>query len=806
MQQLAAATRPPKRKRRETLPAIHPNPGVAAAYRRKIDLLLGEMHNSVHYWVGVAYRQNEPNTTLAMDEAPAAALGRILSALARRWNKKFKDAAPELAAYFATSTKDRADGALKLILKKSGFSVSFTTTPAARDAFIATVGENVALIKSIGAQYLSDVEQAVMRSVAAGGDLESLYKEIGDKVDLSLIGKGRKPGESDKSLLARTRRRAALICMDQNRKATATILRVRQQGLGITQAVWLHSGGGKEPRPEHVAWGRGHKRYDIAKGMWSEKDKKYVWPGTAINCRCVSLPVIPGFEDELGKDAFAKDMAMDATWIESQHPRDENGQFATVANGHVKPKTGSITGKVWDLASEISNKKKGFATSAEVKEAAAKLGLNPNMTQTQFYRWKKFFTKVDGPAKSVEINTSGKPMASKKEIADLQAQVKSAPVMSGEQKLTVLKQELAKTYGFEYSTGKSTEGISVFDKGIYGLQYVSESGSWGITKLDDDGTQELIAHGAGYLNAINAVQDFIATSDAPPKPAANPTKIVTALDTLMPEVGFKKEGVFSGIHYFVKDKLKYSYKPSTNSWTLLKKGDSGYFSEVKSGDDFQQLALISNGLGAEHATIVAAQHKAQKEAAKPPAKQVSVEEVGYKEGVPHTDHLSSILKASITKYTGSSYRGMNGALRNDLKGAGEDTLRNIKNIQKAFALSPPVKKETVVKRGFDFDGLKGMADAAGLASIDEMAVGMTLLDKGFVSTTHHEKASFGSIKTEIIVPVGAKALHIAPISLHKGENETLLPSGSKFLIESIDKHAITGHISSLRLRMVVNDS
>ncbi|WP_257785984.1 hypothetical protein [Burkholderia ubonensis] len=40
-----------------------------------------------------------------------------------------------------------------------------------------------------------------------------------------------------------TKRRAAFIAHNQNSKATATITRVRQEGLGITEAIWLHSHG-----------------------------------------------------------------------------------------------------------------------------------------------------------------------------------------------------------------------------------------------------------------------------------------------------------------------------------------------------------------------------------------------------------------------------------------------------------------------------------------------------------------------------------------------------------------------------------
>jgi uncharacterized protein with gpF-like domain len=92
-----------------------------------------------------------------------------------------------------------------------------------------------------------------------------------------------------------TKRRAALISRDQNNKATAVITRVRQQELGVAEAIWVHSTAGKTPRPTHVKAGRERVRYAIAEGWYDPHEKKNVWPGELINCRCVSRAVIPGF-------------------------------------------------------------------------------------------------------------------------------------------------------------------------------------------------------------------------------------------------------------------------------------------------------------------------------------------------------------------------------------------------------------------------------------------------------------------------------------------------------------------------------
>jgi len=236
----------------------------------------------------------QDSAVFAQDDAPAVILRRIMRALARRWQARFNELAPDLAEYFATNVSKRVDGALTAILVKHGFAVRFQSTALSRDVLAATTGENVALIKSIPQRYFTDIETEVMRSAAAGRDLQTLTEYLGPKVRLDRIGLGRRPGESNKSLAARTERRAELIARDQNNKATATRIRVRQHELGITEAIWVHSGGGREPRPDHVAWGAARKRYKISEGMWSEKEQQYIFPGELINCRCVSRSVIPG--------------------------------------------------------------------------------------------------------------------------------------------------------------------------------------------------------------------------------------------------------------------------------------------------------------------------------------------------------------------------------------------------------------------------------------------------------------------------------------------------------------------------------
>ena len=252
---------------------VRPNLGLEAKYRRKLDRLVQQMHDSLVYWLKAAYRANEPEISQAMDASPARTLQTAFRRLATRWQKRFDKAAPQLAAYFAKATKDRTDANMRGILKRAGFTVEFKMTAPMNDAYQAVIGEQVGLIKSIASQHLAEVEGLVMRSVQRGRDLGELATQLEERYGV-------------------TKRRAALISRDQNNKATATLTRVRQQGLGITEAVWQHSAGGRHPRPSHVA--ASGKRYEIAKGMLI--DGEYILPGEMINCRCISKAVVPGFD------------------------------------------------------------------------------------------------------------------------------------------------------------------------------------------------------------------------------------------------------------------------------------------------------------------------------------------------------------------------------------------------------------------------------------------------------------------------------------------------------------------------------
>jgi SPP1 gp7 family putative phage head morphogenesis protein len=259
-----------------TLRPIRASAALRVQYEKRLLALIDEMQRSILHWISASWRQNTPETIIyASDESPVAELQIAMTKLGRRWLKRFDALADSLADYFATSVKQRCDASLQADLRKAGMSIKFRMTPAMRDAFNAVRAENVNLIRSIATQHLTQVETLVMQSVSAGRDLKTLTNQLEKSYGV-------------------TRRRASLIARDQNNKATASMRRARETAVGVTEGIWMHSGGGKEPRPEHKAFS-GH-RFPLAEGHDFHDGFGAVLPGQAINCRCTWRAVLPGFD------------------------------------------------------------------------------------------------------------------------------------------------------------------------------------------------------------------------------------------------------------------------------------------------------------------------------------------------------------------------------------------------------------------------------------------------------------------------------------------------------------------------------
>lgn len=251
--------------------------GVRFRYQRQMLALIEEMNASILYWLEAQYKKTPPALAMDAKPTPSKAMQKRFKEIARQWQKRFDEAAPKIAQAYLRGSFKATDSAMRRALAEAGISVKFKMSAAMRDAFNASLNENVGLIKSIPQHYLNQVEGIVARNYAAGRDLATMVKEL-------------------RSLYPKAQRRAVLIARDQSNKANSVVEDARRLQLGITEAIWLHSGGGKHPRKNHQK--ADGTTYDVRKGCPVRDERtgvlEWIKPGQKINCRCVSRSVIPG--------------------------------------------------------------------------------------------------------------------------------------------------------------------------------------------------------------------------------------------------------------------------------------------------------------------------------------------------------------------------------------------------------------------------------------------------------------------------------------------------------------------------------
>ena len=268
---------------------IRPNIGLQREYRRKLLELVDEMYASVTWWIGAEYRRQLPRIMeydgKGMDASPAADLMKALRRRLRQWQRRFDEKSDMLAQWFAREAAKSASTAVAASVAGvtghtvAGIAVEFQMTRAMNNAIASIVFENTSLIRSLPQKAFLEIEGLVMRGARTGYDAGRLTDELQKRFGV-------------------TRRRAEFISRDQMNKATEALSRVRMQELGIAEAVWIHSGTPKQPRPTHLKFNG--QVFQLDQGLYDADAHRYVQPGELPNCYCTKRPLIPAYEKRRG--------------------------------------------------------------------------------------------------------------------------------------------------------------------------------------------------------------------------------------------------------------------------------------------------------------------------------------------------------------------------------------------------------------------------------------------------------------------------------------------------------------------------
>lgn len=221
-------------------------------------------------------------TPITQDVSPAVQARKALNRLKRRFDSLFSNRAPTIIERIFGDIDKSSQSSLTQSLKELSGGVTLKTPalPASLKTMMqAATMENVALIKSIPVDFHQQIEGAVMRSIQPGGnglqDVDEALSKYGGI----------------------TKRRAQFIARDQTSKVTAAMNSQRAQAVGVKKFVWVHSGGGAEPRRLHQQLSGQTFRFDDLP-IIDERTGERGLPGQAINCRCTMRPLVDFGEDE----------------------------------------------------------------------------------------------------------------------------------------------------------------------------------------------------------------------------------------------------------------------------------------------------------------------------------------------------------------------------------------------------------------------------------------------------------------------------------------------------------------------------
>lgn len=250
---------------------------VEAKLRAELDRMVEKMDAAVRVQLERLFRGGDAKAAgMAMDASFSATAAALVRKLQQRFTALFVDRAGGLVSAWMGGIEKQSAASLGASLKELSGGVTLKTdsvSGAVADAVRASIKQNVALIKSIPEQYFLEIEGDVMRSIQTGRGIADLQPQMQKRYGI-------------------TKRRAALIANDQTRKATSAINTARMKGLGVKKFEWVHSGGGKEPRPLHKTVLNGKVFSIDDPPVIDDRTGERGLPGQLINCRCVMKPII----------------------------------------------------------------------------------------------------------------------------------------------------------------------------------------------------------------------------------------------------------------------------------------------------------------------------------------------------------------------------------------------------------------------------------------------------------------------------------------------------------------------------------
>ena len=255
--------------------ALRPNVAIGNDFAKPIVDEVGLMCRDVKRELIAVFKATSFDS--AMDASTTSQSRIILNALLIKWQGRFNKIAKRAVDRMIERTMRNSALTLGFSLKDAveNFKIDTSFSNAQLEEVIkASTQEAANLIKVIPQKYIAEVQGQVMRSITTGKGMEDLVPFLNKKYMGNI-------------------RHARLVALDQTRKAYQSINTVRLKSMGVKKFIWVHSGGGKEPRIDHIKMSGNEYSFDnppVIGIMYGNEVRGL--PGDLPNCRCICKPVI----------------------------------------------------------------------------------------------------------------------------------------------------------------------------------------------------------------------------------------------------------------------------------------------------------------------------------------------------------------------------------------------------------------------------------------------------------------------------------------------------------------------------------
>ncbi len=253
------------------------NAAIQARYATSIEKLIRQMASETEREVKKLFKGKTGSEFFAEDESISAQARILTNALAKKFETLFDLSSKPLAEDMISDTDKMSQLGIQSSLRDISGGLTLKTdfiTGSLKEAFSASISENVSLIKTIAPNYFGKINAAVMRSITTGNGLQDLVPFFAKQKDITI-------------------RHARIMALDQTRKAYSHLNKERAVAMGVKKFEWIHSGGGHNPRELHKRMSGNIYSFDDPP-IIDEKTGERGIPGDAINCKC-SFKIIVDF-------------------------------------------------------------------------------------------------------------------------------------------------------------------------------------------------------------------------------------------------------------------------------------------------------------------------------------------------------------------------------------------------------------------------------------------------------------------------------------------------------------------------------